>query len=70
MKILRVADNNGVSEYECKNEAEAVRERGELIRAYGYTRAKGFTRSTARVDGDNRVIFQHAVHSTVVFTIQ
>ena len=70
MKTLRVADSNNVSKYECNSERDAVKERAQLISAYGYNRANGFTRSSSYVDGDNTVMFHHAIHSTVVFTIR
>ncbi len=65
MKTLRVADNNGVSEYEFNTVADATRERTTLISAYGYTRKNGFT----RVNDGNTIYFNHAVYSTVKFEI-
>jgi len=69
MCTLRVADSNNVSEYSLPTKAAAVKERAQLIQAYGYNRKNGFTRSSSCVDGENKVMFHHAVYSTVVFTI-
>ena len=65
MRTLRIADNNGVSEYEFNTKAEAVKERTQFISAYNYNRAHGFTRVN---DGDT-IYFNHAVYSTVKFEI-
>ena len=65
MKTLRIADNNGVSEYDTINKAEAVKLRSQLIQSYGYTKRYGFNRVN---DGDT-IYFNHAIYSTVKFEI-
>lgn len=65
MYILKVSDNNNTSAYEFDTKAEAMKERTQLIRAYGYRKSTGWTREN---DGDV-VSFRHAIYSTVVFDV-
>jgi hypothetical protein len=64
---IKHADNNGVSYFLPQpTRAAACNERTTLIQAYGYNKAKGWTRRTF----DNMVIFDHAIYSTAIFTIE
>jgi hypothetical protein len=63
---LIVSDNNGSDYYTFNNKRDALIERTKIISAYGYNKGKGFK----RVSLDNVVVFDHAVYSTVVFTIE
>ena len=68
MKTLKVSDNNNTNTFgPFNNERDAVKERTQLISAYGYTKANGFTREN--YPENNQVIFRHAVYSTVIFEI-
>lgn len=65
--ILKVSDNHGTDVFGPFNShRDAVYERTQTVKAYGYSSKKGFQREA---DGDT-VIFRHAIYSTVIFEIQ
>ena len=66
MYELRVSDNNHTSVYgPFASQAAMIKERTQLIAAYGYNKGKGFARETYK-DIDTAlpvVVFRHAIYS-------